>query len=128
MKIARHTAAAAAATILVGTGIVAVAFATPASAAGTCPLNFVCVFQDADYGGGSYEWLVNDADPNFNQGQTFSNGVRLNDNISSLINGTSKSVQFCTDANYAGHCVTYPSLSATAQVAYNDQYSSVRFK
>ena len=51
----------------------------------------------------------------------------VNDNISSLINNTSKTVQFCTDAGYKGTCVNFAPGYAFSQVPYNDTYSSMRF-
>jgi hypothetical protein len=121
-----------------GIGVVALgvtaASAASAHAAGakpafTCAGGAVCVFKDAGLAGGNYVWFQGDADSNFNAASPikFSDGVKVNDNISSILNNSGRTAVFCTDAGYRGHCVSYPAQTVTPQVQYNDAYSSMKF-
>lgn len=106
-----------------------VALAPDALAAASCPSDHICFWQDANYGGGKFTTNV-DAIANF-KSETFTNGVTLNDKISSIYNNTSYPLYMFIDADFdnisgfdATCDETVPAHTARAHVRYNDKYSS----
>lgn len=122
---ARRTAA-----VLAGLGLVAgLAVATsPDALAASCPSGYVCFWQDANYSGGKF---TTDATINNFKGFEFTNGVTLNDKISSIVNNTAYPLYMFIDADFdnisgfdATCDETVPAHSSRAHVRYNDKYSS----
>jgi hypothetical protein len=97
--------------------IAAVAFAAPANAD-------IYLYQDANYSGGVY--VTSSSNYSYHDGDTFSNGVRLADNVSSIYNYTYQYYTFYTDHYYAGESYY---VSPWAMISYvgsnwNDRFSS----
>jgi len=110
--------------LTVGLGVLAVPSPAMASA-WSCPAGFLCVYKDANGQGSRWTWLGGDEQLNFNDGTKYFDGTSLNDSISSIFNNSNYAAKFCTDKNFGGHCLVYPAHSKTAQVYYNEQYSSM---
>jgi hypothetical protein len=85
----------------------------------------LCLYENSGVSGPVAGFNV--ADSNFNNGNHFSDGVNLNDNISSIDSWTSSSARFYTNSLFRGNTQDVSGLATINQVTYNDQYSSFRY-
>lgn len=93
-----------------------------------CPINMVCAWQNANFSGGVIRFVSGDGDPDFGTSRdTFSNGVLVQDNISSIVNNTSRHYNFYVDANYKGAYDSFNPHTQLAQAVPNDAMSSYKF-
>jgi hypothetical protein len=95
--------------------------ATAASATG------MSLFSNSNYGGCAlytqYTSIYTFTTLSYNAG---TGCPRLNDSVSSIVNGFYISETFSTSAGYTGHTQTIAARSQVSGVRYNDQYSSYR--
>jgi hypothetical protein len=94
--------------------------APPAAAAAE-----ISLFSNSNYGGcalyTSYTGIYDFTGYSYNAG---TNCPRLNDSVSSIVNGFYTSVTFYTNAGYKGYTQTLAARTQITSVKYNDQYSS----
>ena len=109
-------------------GVLAVAslVAAPGTQAATasCPLNQLCVWQNASFSGGKATWFSGDTAPLLS-GMTYSNGASLNNSISSVYNNTSRIAYLYLGSSCTGTVELVPHNTTVPQVTFNDQISSL---
>ncbi|MEW2121848.1 peptidase inhibitor family I36 protein [Streptomyces sp. NPDC005474] len=98
-----------------------VIFPSTASAVSySCPVDYLCVYDNNSFTGQVYAFHVADGyrEANLNMDPpTWLNGVYLNDHISSIINNSNNGATFYKDANYKGAKITVPSKSWNSKLS-----------